>query len=36
VDQPITLIWDGERLSPMDTIADTDLEDMDTIEVHFK
>ncbi|KAF2684763.1 hypothetical protein K458DRAFT_431068 [Lentithecium fluviatile CBS 122367] len=35
-DQPITLIWDGDRLSPMDTIADTDLENMDTIEVHYK
>jgi hypothetical protein len=34
--QPITLMFDGERLSPMDTIADTDIESMDSIEVHFK
>ncbi|KAF2259847.1 hypothetical protein CC78DRAFT_536815 [Lojkania enalia] len=34
--QPITLLFDGERLRPMDTIADSEIEDMDTIEVHFK
>lgn len=34
--QPITLMFDGERLRPMDTIADTDVEDMESIEVHMK
>ncbi|KAF1929768.1 uncharacterized protein M421DRAFT_60224 [Didymella exigua CBS 183.55] len=31
--QPLTLMFDGERLSPMDTIADSELEDMDSIDV---
>ena len=35
-DQPITLLFDGDRLPPMDRIADTEIEDMDVIEVHFK
>ncbi|KAH7391982.1 ubiquitin-2 like Rad60 SUMO-like-domain-containing protein [Pyrenochaeta sp. MPI-SDFR-AT-0127] len=34
--QPLTLTFDGDRLSPLDTIADTEIEDMDVIEVHFK
>jgi hypothetical protein len=29
-------MWDGDRLKPMDTIEDLDIEDMDSIEVHFK
>lgn len=35
-DCPITLMFDGERLKPLDTIADVDIEDEDSIEVHFK
>jgi hypothetical protein len=35
-DQPVTLLFDGERLRPMDTIADTEIDDLDAIEVHFK
>jgi hypothetical protein len=31
--QPITLMFDGERLAPLDTVADTDVEDLDAIEV---
>ncbi|KAH6612528.1 ubiquitin-2 like Rad60 SUMO-like-domain-containing protein [Boeremia exigua] len=34
--QPLTLMFDGERLSPMDTIEDTELEDMDSIDVLLK
>jgi hypothetical protein len=34
--QPVTLIFDGERLVPMDVIADSDLEDMDSIDVVFR
>ena len=34
--QPLTLMFDGERLSPMDTIQDTELEDMDSIDVLLK
>lgn len=34
--QPITLTFDGERLSPLDTVADAEIEDMDSIEVQFK
>lgn len=34
--QPLTLMFDGERLSPMDIIADSDLEDMDSIDVLLK
>ncbi|KAJ4301261.1 hypothetical protein N0V90_003352 [Kalmusia sp. IMI 367209] len=35
-EQPITLMFDGDRLKPMDTIEDADIDDMDAIEVHFK
>lgn len=35
-EQPVTLMFDGERLKPMDTVADIEVEDMDTIEVLFK
>ncbi|KAF2794040.1 hypothetical protein K505DRAFT_304698 [Melanomma pulvis-pyrius CBS 109.77] len=35
-DCPITLMFDGDRLKPLDTIADVDIEDEDSIEVHFK
>jgi hypothetical protein len=31
--QPLTLMFDGERLSPLDIIADSELEDMDSIDV---
>ncbi|KAF2749480.1 hypothetical protein M011DRAFT_465923 [Sporormia fimetaria CBS 119925] len=35
-DQPVTLKFDGDRLRPMDTMTDTVVEDMDSIEVYFK
>jgi hypothetical protein len=31
--QPITLMFDGDRLAPLDTIADSEVEDMDSIDV---
>lgn len=34
--QPVTLMFDGDRLKPMDTVSDADIDDMDVIEVHFK
>ncbi|OAL53163.1 hypothetical protein IQ07DRAFT_585105 [Pyrenochaeta sp. DS3sAY3a] len=34
--QPLTLMFDGERLSPLDCIADSDIEDQDCLEVLFK
>jgi hypothetical protein len=34
--QPLTLMFDGDRLSPMDTVQDVDLEDMDAIDVMLK
>ncbi|KAI8935771.1 hypothetical protein NX059_007291 [Plenodomus lindquistii] len=34
-EQPVTLTFDGERLSPLDTVADADIEDMDAIDVLF-
>ena len=34
--QPVTLMFDGERLSPMDMVQDSDLEDMDSIDVLLK
>ncbi|KAJ5064710.1 ubiquitin-2 like Rad60 SUMO-like-domain-containing protein [Bipolaris maydis] len=34
--QPITLMFDGDRLMPMDTVADYEMEDRDGIEVLFK
>jgi hypothetical protein len=34
--QPITLMFDGERLVPMDTIAESEVEDLDSIDVLFK
>lgn len=34
--QPLTLMFDGERLSPMDKIEDSELEDMDSIDVLLK
>ncbi|KAJ8114795.1 hypothetical protein OPT61_g3408 [Boeremia exigua] len=34
--QPITLMFDGDRLSPMDTVEDVELEDMDSIDVILK
>ena len=34
--QPVTLMFDGERLSPMDTVQDTELEDMDALDVLLK
>ena len=35
-DQPLTLTFDGDRLSPLDPVANTEIEDMDAIEVLFK
>ncbi|KAF2733732.1 hypothetical protein EJ04DRAFT_266879 [Polyplosphaeria fusca] len=35
-EQPVSLFFDGARLKPMESIADSEIEDMDTIEVHFK
>ncbi|KAF2441015.1 hypothetical protein P171DRAFT_434710 [Karstenula rhodostoma CBS 690.94] len=35
-EQPITLMFDGDRLKPIDTVEDADVDDMDVIEVHFK
>ena len=29
-------MFDNERLSPLDTVADSEIEDLDSIEVHFK
>ncbi|KAF3005876.1 hypothetical protein E8E13_009218 [Curvularia kusanoi] len=34
--QPITLMFDGDRLLPMDAIQDSELEDMDSIDVLLK
>jgi hypothetical protein len=34
--QTITLMFDGERLSPLDTVEDAGIEDQDVIEVLFK
>lgn len=34
--QPVTLMFDGDRLSPMDTVQDTELEDLDAIDVMLK
>lgn len=34
--QPLTLMFDGDRLPPMDTVQDTELEDMDAIDVLLK
>jgi hypothetical protein len=36
VSQPITLMFDGQRLAPMDTISDAEIEDMDSIDVVFR
>ncbi|KAF2185121.1 hypothetical protein K469DRAFT_632940 [Zopfia rhizophila CBS 207.26] len=36
IDQPVTLYFDGDRLRTMDVVADSEIEDKDTIEVHFK
>lgn len=35
-DQPITLMFDGDRLRPMDTVQDAGPEDMESLEVYFK
>ncbi|KAL6706855.1 hypothetical protein ACN47E_004998 [Coniothyrium glycines] len=34
--QPITLMFDGDRLMPLDTVADSEIEDMDALEILFK
>lgn len=34
--QPVTLMFDGDRLPPMDTVQDTELEDLDAIDVMLK
>ncbi|KAJ9663403.1 hypothetical protein H2201_005611 [Coniosporium apollinis] len=35
-DQQILLAWDGERMSPTAKLEDTDIADMDSIDVHIK
>lgn len=35
-DTRVTLVFDGEALSPDDVVQDADIEDMDCIEVHVK
>ncbi|TLD39479.1 hypothetical protein E2P81_ATG00466 [Venturia nashicola] len=35
-DKQITLMWDGEALEPSDAVRDTEIEDMESIEVHIK
>jgi hypothetical protein len=34
--QTITLVFDGDRLSPLDVVEDAGIEDQDVIEVLFK
>ena len=34
--QPVTLMFDGDRLSPMDIVQDSELEDMDSVDVMLK
>ncbi|KAH8726290.1 ubiquitin-2 like Rad60 SUMO-like-domain-containing protein [Phaeosphaeriaceae sp. PMI808] len=34
--QPVTLMFDGDRLPPLITIADSEIEDMDSIDILFK
>jgi hypothetical protein len=29
-------MFDGERLMPLDTVADSEIEDLDAIEILFK
>jgi hypothetical protein len=36
MNQPLTLMFDGERLSPLDSVDSMDIEDEDSIEVLFK
>ena len=36
MDREVFLIFDGERLNPSMTVADTDFTDMDYIDVHVK
>lgn len=35
-DKQITLMWDGEALEPSDAVRDTEIEDMESVEVHIK
>lgn len=35
-DKQITLMWDGDALEPSDVVRDTEIEDMESIEVHIK
>ncbi|QDS72805.1 hypothetical protein FKW77_006525 [Venturia effusa] len=35
-DKQITLMWDGEPLEPSNVVRDTEIEDMESIEVHIK
>jgi hypothetical protein len=35
-DKHFYLMFDGERLKPFDMVANAEIEDMDSIEVHFK
>jgi hypothetical protein len=32
----VSLFFDGERLDPESTVGDTEIDDMDTVEVHIK
>lgn len=34
-DRAISLYFDGERLKPMDTVEESEIEEMDSLEVHF-
>lgn len=34
-DATITILFDGDRLKPMDTIGETEIEDMDALDVVF-
>ncbi|KUJ22413.1 uncharacterized protein LY89DRAFT_714220 [Mollisia scopiformis] len=35
-EKTVTLYFDGDKLEPSDTVGDTDLGDMDTVEVHVR
>ncbi|KAH8815172.1 ubiquitin-2 like Rad60 SUMO-like-domain-containing protein [Xylogone sp. PMI_703] len=35
-DKEISIFFDGDKLDPDSTVEDTDLDDMDTVEVHIK
>ena len=35
-DQDLVLTFDGETIEPEDSISQTEVEDMDNLEVHFR